>query len=126
MGLDNNIIFPAFDGLYFNRRNGNLFAVAGIAVVYEFSTNDDWETAKTENLYPFEKPYITTCVLVDNSIFGLAANFFAPDVPYYIEQGDSRTVDFSNSYSSFSSSSNSSNEDDDESSSSIGSTIMFS
>lgn len=129
--LDNDLILPAFDGLYFNRKNGNLFAVAGIALVYEFSSNDDWDTARMENEYPIEMPYATTCVVVDDSVFALAANFFAPDVPYWIEQGDNRNVDFSDSNSSFSSfstssSSSSNNDDDDESSSSTGSSIIFS
>lgn len=48
------------------------------------------------NKYPLTDPVITTCVAIDNSVFGLSTNGFQLNVTYGIEQGDNNEVNFSN------------------------------
>lgn len=89
-----DVPYPAFDGLVFNQNNGHLFGVAHQSDIVELASKDSWKTAYVVNTYELESPGVTTCAVVDNSVFGLANSFFTAPGPYYIEQGDSRNVDF--------------------------------
>jgi len=96
--VDLSFNFPlggTFDGLYFNRQNGHLFAVGGgSSFVYEISSNNDWASASVIQTFPMTSPTITTCVVVDDSIFALANSFFSLTGPDFIEQGDDQDVNF--------------------------------
>ena len=121
--------YPAFDGMYWEKNSGRLYAVAASSTVILLSTSDDWESANVVDRFPLSASTFTTVTLVyDNngrvSNFAVSPDNFAANGTYSIEQGDDNDRIFEDDTNGSNNSSNNSSNNDSSAASVVSITLI--